>query len=380
MIATFGAATLAPASPAQSRPGDPNESLPPELQSSNVLRQSAQRLLRAVRGLGDWNEQYAYLSASIEQVYEKNGWDSEPDLFSLDAIREISRIPPWQVQDRLDALTELVGDRYLLDEGQKASFQALLMREAFDAFRENAPRILQYAPEALAARAAGEPFTPQQVARWTKLASPVFRDVRKRFERASREFVAELDPDQRELVQADLEASVRRLNDVERMSREWMQGKWSAADWGLERDPIQNPDGGAEALAEADHESEAVDAPGSSAAAPAPASRPAPAGEDLRDPWALYVKEFILRYQLDDEQQQRAWLYYHDARRRAEIIGAHGAVAGSRPSGAAPTRREADLERLFESLKRRLDRLPTRGQRKLAESRPAPTSAPAQRK
>ena len=40
--------------------------------------------------------------------------------------------------------------------------------------------MLQYSLEAIRTRAAGEPFTPEQVARWVTLARPVMEDAQQR--------------------------------------------------------------------------------------------------------------------------------------------------------------------------------------------------------
>ena len=39
------------------------------------------------------------------------------------------------------------------------------------------------------------------------------------------------------------------------------------------------------------------------------------------DEWARYVRAFIAKYHLNDEQQQRAWLIYGDAKERDDVFG-----------------------------------------------------------
>jgi len=109
--------------------------------------------------------------------------------------------------------------------------------------------------------------------------------------------------------------------------------------------------------------------------------------------WERYVRQFIDRYRLDDEQQQKAWAVFLECRRRADaIIDRHrdrltelvseslaAREAGEREKAEKLAREAEELrapvDRIFEEeLKPRLDRIPTREQRRQAE---ADTGAPA---
>lgn len=358
------------------------------------LQQRAWRLIRATQQL-DWNEQYGFMIDAVEQVYEQNGWDSESDLFSLEMVREVGALPPWEVRERLDRVKQMVGDRYLLTEKQTAEVQQLLIATNLELFSRHSERILQYALEAVETRAAGEPFTPDQVARWTALAEPVMRDAVRTFDSRVNEFAERLDPEQRALVEADLRAANGRVRDIEGMLEGWKRGEWNPADWGLDRDPIQMAAG----------ETDVPDAVQAGPQRPQrerpqrPARRPrriSPAGvaeagaEDGRpsarqgassqpdDAWRRYVQEFIRKYELNDEQQQRCWLVYEDSRSRRDVFGERherqrAAILAAGASAQAQERLEeldkrweVDRERLFDRLKRRLDRIPTRAQRTAA--------------
>lgn len=373
-----------------------------------VLTGHARELLDLSQTLGDWGKHYRYLMDSVERVYDRNEWNSEADLFSVEVIRAVQSKPPWAFEERLDTFMQIVGDRYLLDEGQIATLESIIIREGISAFTEHAPRIMQYAPEMIRARAEGQPITPEQVAKWSQLAEPVFQDVRNRFNRASREFIDELEPEQRELLKADIEATNHRLTDVYRMSKEWQKGGWSAEDWGLEDDPIQNgveqgtapitlptpgvaiggaagPPGLPASGGAGDGRGAAPRPAGSPGlgsgdgaageAAPAPveetptATPPAVAARAQRpqmpaDPWAKYVQSYIEKYALNEEQQQRAWLFYDDAIKRRDLLAKRSAA----PAGSIGKVHE----RLFSALERRLDQLPTRAQRKGASDQPLP--------
>jgi len=103
--------------------------------------------------------------------------------------------------------------------------------------------------------------------------------------------------------------------------------------------------------------------------------------------WERYVRDFITRYKLDDEQTQRAWAIFLHCRRRADAILEREAdnlvalvseclvarEAGDHEKVEKLSKRIADLrepvDRIFEeSLKPRLDRLPTRAQRRRVEA------------
>ena len=371
------------------------------------LQQKAMRLIQATQDLGDWNEHYTYMLDAVERVFERNHWESESDLFALEVVREVGEIPPWDALARFDKAIEMVGDRYLLDEGQMASLQGHFIRANVDLFARHADRIMDYAIDAIETRAAGEPFTPEQIARWTELAEPVFLDARRSVNEIAKEFGQELDPEQRELLQRDVDAANRRMGDMERLAQRWKRGEWDPHDWGMEDDPIQNrgtrvaqpadetePDTGSgeppqpRTRPPTPPDREEVKTP----VAESPARQQAPTRPSTdNDPWAQYVRDFIKKYDLNDEQQQRAWLYYRDAKERDAVFARRyerrtqplrEKVDDDERARAALKRRteehSAERDRLFGQLKRRLERLPTRAQRKNAQpdNLHEPTSSP----
>lgn len=359
-----------------------------------------------------WEEQYAYMIDSMERVYARNDWTSEQDLFSLELVREVGSVPPWQLQERFDRTVGMFSDRYFLDPAQEQVLRRLMIRDTTRLFLRNSGRIMQYATEIIQTRMADEAFTPEQVARWTELATPVFDDARRTMERSSKEFMAKLDPEQRTMVQRDLEAARGRLERVIEMAESWKRGEWAPADWGMEEDAIQlagmlelerrelkaaaDATQPARETASGTRESDA-DVPEErvrerprpraiqtrSEIAVEKVRRPAKAakGPKVDDEWSRYVRAFAARYRLNVEQEQRAWLIHKDATtRRDHVRKRHAAQLEARygKSGAKDDsqvresmrdhakKQNATLERLFEQLKRRLERLPTRKQRKNA--------------
>jgi hypothetical protein len=374
---------------------DPNQPAEPKRSPAEHIRaiqEQAIRLIRATQQLDNWDEHYGYMLDATERMFERNGWDSESDLFALDMVRDVGEIPPWNTLARFDRGLEMIGDRYLLDGEQMAALESQAIKVNVDLFTRHSDRIMEYALEAIQTRASGEPFTPEQVARWTTLAEPVFQDARRSVNAAAQEFMEELDPEQRELMQRDLDATNRRMGDIEGMAQSWKRGEWDPHDWGMEEDPIQNPGAAAERLATAESAEPGAGQPSASGrptstAAPegqAPAQEPARVTQEPKaeDPWAKYVRAFIRKYHLNVEQRQRAWLYYRDTKDRDELFGRRykrqleairkktDAAENERVSAALRQRTEMrgrERERLFNQLKRRLERLPTRVQRKNAE-------------
>lgn len=112
--------------------------------------------------------------------------------------------------------------------------------------------------------------------------------------------------------------------------------------------------------------------------------------------WERYVREFIQRYRLTDEQSQRAWSILLDCQRRADeyikrerqaLDEAISQQLAAKEAGKHDEAKKLDervarlrepIDRIFKrELKPRLDKLPTREQRKAAEqAEPQPATQP----
>ncbi len=114
--------------------------------------------------------------------------------------------------------------------------------------------------------------------------------------------------------------------------------------------------------------------------------------------WEQYVRTFIARYALDDEQRQRAWTILLECRRTAESVMAPrrdqmiSLISEQMQARTDQNDDRADelerqiaelrkpIDEIFErQLKPRLDKLPTRAQRAAAETQPAGVAAPSSR-
>jgi phage gp37-like protein len=365
-------------------PGQPAE--PPR--EPTALEQATQQLLRLMRDK-DSSEVAHTTILNLPRVYARNGWTSEPDQFSLDLIREADALPPWQVEQQFNVLTGRLADRYLLDERQQGVLHDLLEREANTFIGQHVGQLIPVFVEALQTRLAREPYTPEQVARWTDATTPVVADARRRLQAASAEFMGVLDPQQRELVQTDLDAANRRIDRVQELRETWRRGEWDSADWGLEEDPIQR---GAVPTGRPPQEQQGQsgtrsDTPAAAESDPGPGAagrrspRPTTSPTEDGDPWARYVRDFIRQYGLDEAQQQRAWIIFRSARERRDFheqrygqriaqcrreLAASGGESLQHRLGELEKTQATMREMIFEEMKRRLERLPTRAQRRTA--------------
>jgi hypothetical protein len=402
----------------QAVPPDEDEQQALEDQREAARRQRVElveqigRLMTAVRELGSWEEQSGYMANAVQKMFDRNQWNSESDLFALDLVQEVQALPPWAFQERLDVFVGALSDRYLLDERQEQELRHTIVRESNALFVRHAGRIVEYAGEFISTRAAGDAITPEQVAQWVQLATPVFEDSRRSLNEAGQRFMEKLDPEQQAIVQRDIDAANRRMDRVEQLSEHWARGEWQPSDWGMEEDPIQLAgearNGGQPARA--DEASAAAErAAGERQHTSPDATRPPPTrprnprptgreptvspvreppatqsqaghpGKEKDDPWARYVRAFIRKYQLDDGQQQRAWLVYGDVKARADRLhkrhtqqlevvnrrlgkGDDEKVASTLRSMVK--RHNTSMERLFGQLQKRLERLPTSAQRR----------------
>ncbi len=370
----------------------------PEERPPGGFEQNLARLLSSLQSFSNWDEHSGYIMDAMETMYERNGWTGESDLASLDVLERVEAVPPWDMMGRFGAFADALGERYNLTEEQRLTLEQMALDRATAIFQKNHENIMGYAMEAIQVRAAGEPFNAQQVARWAQLAQPVLADARKSIFEGAEEFSKTLSPEQREQVEADLQSARKRLERVEAMRAEWAAGEWEPEHWGLDNDPIQNGEkimerhrlaeaGGAAPPPQGTHEAQGAQGRARGESSPMPESAPNADGAErggrkptasapADDEWTRYVNSFITKYGLDPDQQQRAWQFHAQARQRAEQIELrHGprkpAPRGRRGNAASQDTTNDDvsgrlLDATFEQLKNRLQRLPTRAQRRAA--------------
>jgi len=319
------------------------------------------QLTTEFKKLGDWEEQYRIIDRSMQSVWARNGWNSESDRYALDTLREVARIPPWEFTRRLDTLADRTAERYGLPPNETARLKARLYGEAFGFVWNNAGVLIRQTRESIEARVRGEPYTPDQIARWTEESDPLMEDMRRRVEGLGEDFAGSIDEEHRHLYEADMESFDHRMKTLDGLRESWAQGKWKAEDWGLEEDPIQN---GALRPAEGKQ-------PASAPAAPPEGRDRVP---DAGDPstWATYVRQFVRKYHLDPGQTKAAESILVELTDRANSYMRANAVNSAKPSAAGPPDHDilAPVPAMFAELKARLERIPTATQRARAEAQP----------
>ena len=358
---------------AQEPPGEEKQ----ERKPARTLLERNRKLIRDLRSLGPWPEQAKLIRQANRNVFERYGWVSEEDRFAEKLAADVAQIPPWDFMGRFDAAFGAVAKRYQLDTEQTAQIKPRVIWRTMRLMGRHIPTLFDLSEEFLAARLERRPFTTEEVARWSQMSEPLMLDALEEFEGLYREVTPLLRPGQRELLDKDRAADLRRAKMMMERLGDWQQGKWEPQDWGLQDDPYHGgrPDRGTTAPA--------LEAADLQPVADVPQYDP---GDE--DAWQRYVRDFIRRYRLDAEQGTAARAILGDVRMRAGVYRSAmlGEVGGS---GSAEGMARINV-RLFEELKRRLDQIPTEKQRRavegetpppssaggVVESRPTPTTAP----
>ena len=55
---------------------------------------------KQAKGMGPWDQHQPVIEDATDQVFEQQGWTSEPDRYARELIREVDRLPPWQQHER----------------------------------------------------------------------------------------------------------------------------------------------------------------------------------------------------------------------------------------------------------------------------------------
>jgi hypothetical protein len=331
---------------------------PPAKRSPTLLERN-RRLVRDLKSLGPWKEQARLIRQANRNVFDQYGWDTAEDRFAEELIADVSMIPPWDFMGRFELAFGQVSERYKLTDQQASQIRPKILWHSMKVMGKHVNTLFDVSEEVLSARLAKRPFTPAEVARWSQLSEPILLDARTEFETFIREVEPLLTPEQKELLAKDRAAEERRVRTILERMGEWQQGRWSPEDWGLQDDPFQTG-------------SPATPTPSGDRANVGASSRPVVAYDPTdEDAWLRYVRDFIRRYDLDDEQSTTAWAVLGDLRARTE---AHRAAIEHEAAGApAEIRMVPIYERLFEELKTRLERIPTEDQRRAVEGPEGPS-------
>jgi hypothetical protein len=330
-------------------------------------------ITRQLQQLGDWGSVYETFSPGIDEFWQDRGWTEEADEFARQTLQDIAAIPPWEFQKRIDHAMSTVRSRYDLTDAQYQDLQTRGYQFIGGMVWRHGRTFYRQTKEMVETRVRGEPFSPDQVARWTREGAPIFDDMRARFEELGADFSSTLDPRQREIFERDLASYHRRVDALDELRERWEAGEWRPEDWGLQHDPIHQPLVDAAAEGEVQPDEDAVQPDPAAAGAPGKA---APAAEEIgvaaldESTWARYVRQFVARYQLDDAQATAAWSILHELEdRAADYRRVHREeLARVAPEEASTARVYRPLREMFEELKRRLHPIPTGAQRRRAQT------------
>jgi hypothetical protein len=306
----------------------------------------------------DWEREFPHIERALQTIWAQNGWSDESDRYAYEVTREVAAIPPWEFAKRLDVLTKRIGERYLLSERDAARFKGHILREVGGLMMRNAGAVFSSAQEALSARARGEPYTPEQIARWMKSMEPMQADADRAAERLTRQLESMVGDEGRRTLERDLKSYEKRMKRYDEMAARWAEGDWRPSDWGMQNDPIQR---------------KASIRDRNDRAGPAgPPRHTARTRWAAHDPstWDAYVVYFKRRFKLDGGQSTTAESIHSELASRArDYIKAHEERLKAIPHRLRPEHADYEPVRaLFRELQERLDALPTSAQR--AQSKP----------
>ncbi|MFO0972425.1 MAG: hypothetical protein U1A27_03165 [Phycisphaerae bacterium] len=345
-----------------------------------------QKLLQQAKDLGPWENEAALRSEAADLFFERQHWNSEPDLFARNLVHDVDRIPPWQFQQRMDAFLSGVQQRYDLGEAQKIELGQRLGYESFRLTLKYFKDATPIAMEIIKTRAAGKPFTPEQVARWARRIQPMMDDARAAIVNVADGMAKSMTPAQRAILKRDVDAFKKRHGDVVQLMDRWSRGEWDPTQWGLDNDPVH-----AAAVA-AKRAADRLAGRDLDPAAAMPAAAVKPARPEDESAWARYVREFCAVNGFDDVQKKsaRAILVQQLERARnfrqsrSQQLAALSARAARLADAADRAALEKDIlaelapiAEMFNELCARLEDLMTAEQRaRLAPAKPATPVTP----
>lgn len=348
-------------SPGRSQPDDLSSIIPdvepgPVSEGFTGLVQMTQKL--------NWNDEARSLESALDTIWKQNNWNDESDQFAYQLTRDVSKIPPWDFMQRFEVATDRVADRYGLAESDRGKFKGTVLREAGSFFMKNAPLILSHSSEMVQTRLNGQPFTAEQVARWSREGQNLMPEVREMVMRVVGEVKPLVPSDRKEIIERDMASFDRRRQHILKMGARWMNNEWKPEDWGLQNDPIHRA-----ALANATAQAAVSDAAKSVAIAKPtePAPPPIPTRWVAHKPptWIAYVEDFRKKYNLDAGQIAAVESIHAELLLRAnDYLEQHKEKLLPIPED----KRDADpgfepIKQWFKELQERLDAVPTSLQR-----------------
>jgi len=307
-------------------------------------------LAEAFEQIGDWDEQYEPIAAATQRLWEQNDWNEEADLYARDAVLEVARIPPWELSRRLEKLSEICDERYSLTPRQGQAFRRRVVQDAGKLMFRHAGLIIKQTREVIGARASGEAFTAEQVARWTQESEPLMQDAKQVFVEFLDDFERTMTPEQKAILARDRRSADKRLRFMDEQRAQWAQGKWDPSKWGLQDDPAHRPS------------AEKPEAQGGRQGSLAQVTRWRSYAPKT---WIAYLRHFEKQYSLDPAQATAAESIHAETFERAEAyMQGRAAELAVVPEDERDTHPAfAPVRALFSELTERFEALLTKQQR-----------------
>ncbi|MFQ5490615.1 MAG: hypothetical protein ACE5GE_07830 [Phycisphaerae bacterium] len=321
--------------------------------------QTLARIGQRLQQLGDWDQQHDLIDQSVNAIWQQHQWQSEPDLFARDTALEVAKIPPWEIDARIEKLVGRYGDRFGISPEIREQLKQRVYGQALGLVWKHGGVLMEQTETMVDMRMQSKPFTPELVARWTRQTDPMFEDFAGSLDALSEEFGKHVDAQHQELWARETESFKKRMMDVRRDRQEWADGKWTPQSWGMQSDPIHRQ--AAQAAARA-----GTGLRGSQADSSARVLAYDPAT------WKWYLSAMVTRYSLDAGQRAAARSILAELVERATLyIRAHRAELDPVPRDQRPSAPGfAQIRAMFRELKDRLERIPTIGQRRQVMAQP----------
>lgn len=279
-------------------------------QPSGGMLKEMKKVEEQAKAMGPWESESQLIIDAHNNIFEKNGWDSEADQFSLDLINQVSQIAPWQPHEREEVFFNGIQVRYGLTHDQRSLVAREMRTESMGVAMKHLKDMLPVVMEVAQTRARQEPFTPEQVQKWSKKFEPIMDDMLASVQRVEQKLRKTMTPEQRELLDKDMKAVLKRHRDLEKMVKSWEAGNWNPTEWGLDNDPIH-------AAAMAEYRQKQAERTQLVEAALLKKKPDLAATASDESAWERYVKWFCNYYKCNDQQRGMAKSILDSCRKQA---------------------------------------------------------------
>jgi hypothetical protein len=298
------------------------------------------------------------------------------------------------IDSAINRITDQMAEIYGFDEDQLWNTRDTIKARFPEWLKQNRAELQGLVVQYLEAVMGDEPPSPEEVADWATRAAPLFGEFNSLVGETADDMRGYLTDQQQVLLDGQLAAMQVGMNYMQQRLGNWSQGGY---DWKTEwprSKGFQDEEKGRQQKLEQEAQQaknvamglppdagDAAAAGGAVADAPKPPTPTRPSNSAAKDEWAVYVDNFIKRYELDDAQQNSAKKFLRDAQElRDRYLARHVDDIKALEAKQKVAQGDEDKERLrgqfvelnrpidryFQRLKDRLEGLPTRKQRALA--------------